>query len=222
MPAKTAKTRARIQKLDLRQDLKHLYNPSARQVSVVDVPALNFLMLDGAIEPGQTPGTSPAFGEAFGALYGVGYTLKFMSKLRAENPIEYPMMPLEGLWWTEAGGADWQTNVDWRWTLMVMVPDHITPAMFAAAVDQLRARKNPPGLDRLRLERWAEGPAVQIMHLGPYSAEKPTVDRLHAFAADHGFALRGKHHEIYLGDPRRAKPEKLKTVLRHPVDKITL
>jgi hypothetical protein len=213
MPGKALPT-----KLDLRKQWKSLYTPSARQVALVDVPEFSFLMIDGQIEPGAMPGTSPAFAEAMGALYGAAYTLKFMSKLRAIDPIDYTLMAVEGLWWSE-GEFDLRRPGEWRWTLMMMQPDHLTPAMFAAALAQMRAKKDNPALDRLRLERFREGLSVQIMHVGPYATEPATVERLRAFARDNGYGLRGKHHEIYLGDPRRARPERLKTVLRQPVEK---
>jgi hypothetical protein len=206
-----------MQKLDLRKQLKYLYTPSAKKVEVVDVPAFQFVMLDGRIEPGETPETSPAFQQAFGALYGVSFTLKFNSKLRKENPVDYSVMALEGLWWVEEGTFDINVKDDWRWTMMMLQPDHITKEMFSEAVHQVRKKRENPALDILRFETFAEGLSMQIMHVGPYSAESATIERMHAFAAEGGFSLRGKHHEIYLGDPRRAAPEKLKTVLRQPI-----
>lgn len=150
-----------MEKLDLRKELKYLYAPSAKKVEVVDVPELQFAMIDGHIEPGQMPGTSGAFQEAVGALYGVSYTLKFMSKLRQKRP--------------------------------------------------------NPAIDRLRLAPFHEGLCMQIMHLGPYADEPQTVARMKEFAQAHGYEPAGKHHEIYLGDPLRSAPEKLKTILRQPV-----
>jgi hypothetical protein len=211
-------TNKSITKLDLRRQWKHLYTPSARQAALVEVPSFNFIMIDGQIEPGTTPGNSPAYAQALQALYGAAYTLKFMSKRRGKNPIDYSVMALEGLWWAD-GDFDLRRPDNWHWTMMLMQPDHITEAMFATALTQLRAKRDNPAIDRLRLECFEEGLCVQIMHVGPYADEPVTLDRLHAFAWDGGYALRGKHHEIYLGDPRRTKPERLKTVLRHPVEK---
>lgn len=212
-----------MEKLDLRKQFKHLYLPSAKRVELVDVPPFQFAMVDGEIEPGASPGLSPAFQEAIQALYGISYTLKFMSKLRAENPIDYKVMALEGLWWVEGGEfveLDITRPEGWLWTAMIMQPDHITDAMFQEALEQLRTKRPGPGLDRLRLETFAEGLSVQIMHIGPYSQEPATVEKLHAFARENGYTLRGRHHEIYLGDPRRADPAKLKTGLRQPVARI--
>jgi len=204
--------------LDLRKQWKHLYVPSARKVELVAVPEFKFVMIDGRIEPGEAPGTSPGFGEAMAALYGAAYTLKFMSKLRKEDPIDYPVMALEGLWWVEEGAFDITVKDNWVYTLMIMAPDHITPEMFADALAQVAKKRPNPALSRLRLEAFREGLCVQTMHLGPYDTEPATIEKLHRWAAENGYRLAGKHHEIYLGDPRRAAPEKLKTVLRHPVE----
>jgi hypothetical protein len=188
-------------------------------VAVVDIPDFLFVMIDGKMEKGKSPGESPAFREAMTALYGASYTLKFMSKLRKKNPIDYPVMALEGLWWVQGGKFDITKPENWRWRAMMMLPDHITPKMFAEALDKIRAKRPSPSVERLRLERFREGLCVQAMHAGPYAAEPATIERLNAFAAENGYALRGRHHEIYLSDPRRTAPEKLKTVLRHPVEK---
>jgi len=206
-----------MEKLDLRKQFKHLYQPSAKKVELVEVPPFQFAMVDGEIEPGVLPGLSPAFQEAVQALYGITYTLKFMSKLRAENPIDYKVMALEGLWWVDEGDFDITRPGDWRWTVMIMQPDHITETMFQEALEQLRKKKPGPGLDKLRLETFEEGLSMQIMHIGPYAEEPATIEKMHAFAAENGYSLRGKHHEIYLGDPRTADLAKLKTGLRQPV-----
>jgi len=205
-------------KIDLRKELKYLYAPSAKQVALVDVPEFQFAQIDGAIEPGQAPGTSPAFEQALSALYGITYTLKFMSKQRADNPIDYTVMTLEGLWWVEEGEFDITQPGNWRWTMMILQPDHITSAMFAEGLAQLRKKRgDSPALDKLRLARFHEGLALQIMHIGPYANEPATIARMDAFAQEKGYRMIGKHHEIYMGDPRTAAPEKLKTILRHPV-----
>jgi hypothetical protein len=205
--------------LDLRKKWKHLYKPSARKVELVDVPELAFVMIDGRIEPGQAPGTSPAFAEAMGALYSVSYTLKFMSKLRKQDPINYPVMALEGLWWVENGRFEISVPDNWSYTVMIMQPDHITPQMFAEAVAQAGKKRPNAALARLRLERFREGLCVQTLHVGPYSTEPATIERMRAWAAGQGCRMAGRHHEIYMGDPRRTAPEKLKTVLRHPIER---
>lgn len=221
-----------LKKLDLHKELKYLYKPSAKAVELVKVPKFNFAMVDGRIEPGQMPGDSPDFTSAVEALYGVSYTLKFMSKLRQTEPIDYPVMALEALWWVEDGHFDITQPGNWCWRAMIMQPDHITRRMFTEALDKLRERKPSPAVEKLRLEPYQEGLCVQIMHIGPYATEPATVARMQAFAAEQGYTDRHErvlrqghllvydHHEIYLGDPRRAKPEKLQTVLRHPVKKV--
>lgn len=203
--------------IDLRKQFKYLYAPSAKNVEAVEVPDLQFVMIDGSIKPGEMPGTSPEFEGAIGALYGAAYTLKFASKKRKENPIDYPVMALEGLWWTGSGWFDTSQPGDWTWRLMMLQPDHITQEMFQEALQQLEKKRPNPALSRLRLERFHEGLCIQVMHVGPYADEPATLERMSAFARENGYAYQGAHHEIYMGDPRRAAPEKLKTVLRQPV-----
>jgi len=201
---------------DLVKQLKPLYAPSPRHPAIVDVPELAFLMIDGRGDPNS----SEAYQDALGALYGIAYTLK--STLKKSDPErDFKVAPLEGLWWADAEApsmAELQADRDaWNWTLMIAVPDAVTAAELTAAVGAAARRRPLPAAASVRLERVAEGLAAQIMHVGPYSAEAPTIARLHAFVAAEGYELRGRHHEIYLGDPRRTAPERLKTVIRHPV-----
>ncbi len=202
-----------MEKLDLRKQLKHLYQPSAKKVSVVMVPAMNFLMIDGKGDPN----TSQEFQAATQALYAAAYTLKFMVK-QGPLAIDYPVMALEGLW--QADTTDLRelfANRDqWRWTLMIMQPDVVTPTLLDEAKEKAHKKHEIPALDKIRLECFDEGQAAQIMHIGPYSAELPTIEMLHHFIADSRHAPCGRHHEIYLGDPHRTAPEKLKTVIRQP------
>ncbi len=214
-----------MKKLDLKKELKQYYQPSAKKPVIIQVPPFQFAMIDGAIEKGEAPGTSPAFAEAMMALYGLSYTLKFTSKLRKTNPIEYPVMALEGLWWVENGQFDITVKDNWHYTVMMLQPEHITQEMFEAAREQVRKKRgDSPALSKARLEHFEEGLCVQMMHIGPYAAEPATIEIMRAFAAENGYRDRvgpnGKHHEIYLGDPRKADPAKLKTVLRHPIEKI--
>ena len=202
--------------VDLVKQHKQLYSPSPRHPSIVEVPELAFLMIDGRGDPG----VSEAYQEALQALYGVAYTLKFT--LKKEGPErDFKVAPLEGLWWADDEAptmAELQRDRDaWNWTMMIALPDAVTAAEVAAAADAAARRRELPAAPRIRLERFAAGLAAQIMHVGPYAEEAPTIERLHAFAAEQGYELRGRHHEIYLGDPRRTAPERLKTVLRHPV-----
>jgi hypothetical protein len=209
-----------MEKLDLRKNLKHLYAPSAKKIEVVDVPRFNFIMEDGAIEPGHGPGTSPLFKENLSALYGISYTLKFMVKKRAVDPIDYPVMALEGLWFVEDGHFDINMKDNWKYTVMIMQPDLVTADLFAEALAQLRKKKgDQPAFARLRQQPFHEGLCVQTLHIGPYATEPATVTRMETFAAENGYLLCRQHHEIYLGNPLLAAPEKLRTILRHPVEK---
>ena len=181
---------------------------------MVDVPEMAFLMVDGAGDPN----TSPDYREVIEALYGVAYTLKFL--LKKEQGLDYTVMPLEGLWWTpDMREFRAEGKGQWLWTMMIMQPDEVTPALFERAREQVRRKKPSPALERMRLERFHEGLAAQVMHVGPYAAEGPTIARVHAFLRERGYAFDGrlqKHHEIYLSDPRRAAPEKMRTVVRQP------
>lgn len=211
--------------LDLKKQFQHLYAPSAKKIEIVPVPRLQFAMIDGAIEKGSEPGKSQSFAEATQALYGISYTLKFMLKKRKTHAIDYPVMALEGLWWVEDGMFDITVKDNWFYTLMIMQPDVITQDVFAEGLEQVRKKRgNSDSLSKLRLAEFEEGLCVQTMHLGPYATEPATIERMRAFAQKEGFrdcvGSGGKHHEIYLGDPRKADLEKLKTVLRHPVEKI--
>jgi hypothetical protein len=202
-------------KVDLSKDLKPLYatTAAARKPHLVEVPRLNFLMVDGEGDPN----TAQAYQDAVGALYSVAYTLKFDRKKRGIEP-DFRVMPLEGLWWM-ADGGEWNQDAkeSWAWTSMILVPDFIAPAEFERAVKIAEEKKPSPALSLLRLEALEEGTSGQVLHIGPYSEEGPIITELHAFVESEGYALTGKHHEIYMGDPRRTAPEKLKTIIRQPV-----
>jgi len=211
--------------LDLKKDLKYLYQPSATKIEIVQVPNLQFAMIDGAIEKGSEPGKSPSFAEATQALYSISYTLKFMLKKRKTNAIDYPVMALEGLWWVEDGMFDITVKDNWFYTLMILQPDVITKDVFADGLEAIRKKKSDlPSLSKLKLASFEEGLCMQVMHIGPYATEPATIERMRAVALESGYRDRvgpnGKHHEIYLGDPRKADPSKLKTVLRHPLEKV--
>ena len=187
-------------KIDMVREARALYVPPRKAV-LVEVPEFNFLMIDGHGDP------EVATREAITLMYGAAYRVKFALK-RGPLGLDATVMPLEGLWWMpDMAEFSLDRKGDWDWTLMIRVPDEVDE-------DLLEAVEAGP---RIRLERWEEGPAAQIMHVGPYSAEGPTIALLHEFIEEHGLERAGKHHEIYLGDPRRAAPEKLRTVLRQPV-----
>jgi hypothetical protein len=211
--------------IDLKKDLKHLYMPSAKKPVILQVPKLQFAMIDGAIEKGKEPGNSPGFAEAMQALYGISYTLKFTLKKRKTNPIDYPIMALEGLWWVEDGNFDIKVKDNYVYTVMILQPDVITHELFEEAREQVRKKKgDTTALSKMRLADFEEGMCVQMMHIGPYATEPDTVGIMQAHALENGYrdnvGPNGKHHEIYIGNPLKAAPEKLKTVVRHPIVKI--
>jgi hypothetical protein len=209
-----------MEKLDLKKKYKDLYKPSAKQVVVVDVPEFKFVMVDGVIPAGTPVAEAEDFVNAMTVLYGLSYTLKFASKLRKENPIDYTVMALEGLWWVKGGEFKFGKVEPWYFTAIMMQPEHITQEMYQEAVAEFKRKKGDnPALAKLRFEPFHEGLSVQVMHLGPYSEEPATIARMDAYAEENGYKMRGKHHEIYLGDPRRGDPAKTKTVLRHAVEK---
>lgn len=201
-------------KLDFKKSLGPLYQPKVGQPVTVDVPAMNFLMIDGRGDPNK----SQEYVDAIQTLYPVAYTLKFMAK--KELGQDFGVMPLEGLWWSD-DMSDFSSGnkSNWQWTAMIMQPDIITKAMFERAVKEVAAKKNPASLAKLRFEKYAEGRAAQVMYVGPYSEEGETIKQLHAYIESQGGKLTASnkhHHEIYLGDPRRTDPSKLKTVIRQP------
>ncbi len=202
-------------KADLRKELKNLYNAPVKEPVILQVPVMNFLMADGE----GNPNTSPRFQELTETLFSVSYTLKFMVKKGEQEP-DYAVMPLEGLWWTDDWSAFSLDKKDlWQWTIMIMQPHFISQEMVDAAISQVKKKKGLPGLDSLRLSSYDEGLSAQVMHVGPYAEEGPTVAGLHRFIMDSGYTPAGKHHEIYLSNPRLMAPEKLKTIIRQPVKK---
>ena len=202
-----------MKKIDYKKELKHLYQPSAKNVVMVNVPQMNFLMIDGKGDPNS----SKAFQDAVESLYGLSYAIKFMVK-RGELAIDYGVLPLEGLWWAEdMSKFSVESKGDWKWTLMIMQPEFITGEIVAKATGQVRDKKNPVALSSLRFESFTEGMAAQIMHIGPFSEEGPTIQKVHEFIKDKGSQFRAKHHEIYLSDIRKAAPEKWKTIIRQPM-----
>jgi hypothetical protein len=204
--------------LDLKRALKPFFNPP-REPVMVDVPELGYLMIDGQGAPEESANEpSTEFQQSFSILFPAVYTIKFRLK---KDGLTMPILPLEALWMTSEDGAfDMAVPPsDWHWRVLIAVSDDVTPALFEEAVAEVRRKKGDSEvLGRLRFERWREGRCAQVMHLGPYSEERPTIERLHAFIAAQGCRMRGAHHEIYLGDPRRGDPAKLKTVLRQPVE----
>lgn len=207
-----------MEKVDFKKELKQMFQPSAKSVEIINVPEFGFLMVDGL----GNPNDSAEFQDAVQALYSVSFTIKMMPKTGAvpDGYFEYVVPPLEGLWWIDGSTQfDFNSKDNWRWTLMIMQPNFVSKGLVKSVVEKLTDKKPSPALSKVRFERFCEGLAVQIMHIGPYAEEAPTVEKLHNFAQTNGYELCGKHHEIYLGDPRRTQPHKLKTVIRQPVRK---
>lgn len=199
------------EKLDLKLQYKALYAPPQKPL-IVDVPPFNYLMIDGHGDPNN----SQIFSEAISALMTLSYSLKFAVK--KARGTDYAVMPPEGLWWVEdLAHLDFNDKSNWLWTLMIVQPEFVTPEDVQAARAPAARKLSAQVVDRVRFETLAEGTCVQMMHIGPFSAELPNIELMHNFAFAQGYDLHLKHHEIYLSDFRRAAPEKLKTVLRHPV-----
>jgi hypothetical protein len=199
-------------KRDLKKELQSLYRASGQAVTMVEVPRLLYLQADGQGDPN----TVPAFQQAVETLFKMSYTLKF--KLKKEQGLDYGVMPLEGLWSADDPAAFAQDNREaWKWTLMILQPEWVTQELLRQAGEALMAQKGRPRLYQVRLAAFCEGLSAQILHVGPYAEEAATISRLHAFIREKGYHFAGPHHEIYLGDPRRTDPARLKTILRQPV-----
>lgn len=199
-----------MDKIDLKRQLKHLYQPSAKAIAEVDVPAFNFLMIDGA----GNPNTSQDYRDAVETLFSVAYSIKFA--LKKGGRMDYAVMPLEGLWWADDMAAfQRDEKQQWLWTMMIMQPQGVCAQDVESAITTLQ-KKSLASLSKLRFETFHEGRCAQLLHVGPFADEGPAIERLHAFIGERS-ALRGKHHEIYLSDIRRAAPEKWKTIIRQPM-----
>jgi len=199
-------------KVDLKREWKALYQPGGPDPVRVEVPEFNFLMVDGSGDPN----TSASYAEAVEALFSASYAAKFLVK--KGQGVDYTVMPLEGLWWTEDMATfSVERKQDWRWTVMVMQPRWVTPEVVEAALADVARKKALPGISRLRFDSFTEGPCVQLLHVGPFADEGPAIGRLHAFA-DSVSSRRGRHHEIYLSDIRRCDPAKWRTILRQPIE----
>jgi hypothetical protein len=199
-------------KIDLKKDLKQLYHASSKEAVEVTVPPLSYLMIDGKGDPNS----APEYAQAVEALFAVAYTAKFMVK-KGLQAIDYAVMPLEGLWWADDMSVFIANDrTQWRWTMMILQPSFVANDVLAAAIGNVRKKKALPAVDELRLETFNEGRCAQILHVGPFTEEGPTFERLHAFI-DARSGRVGKHHEIYLTDIRRAEPKKWKTIIRQPM-----
>lgn len=200
-------------KVDYKKEYGDWYTASTNQVKWVQMPKLNYLMIDGKGDPNK----EAAYAQAVEALYSIAYGIKF--RVKREQGLEFGVLPLEGLWWVPDMRLFTQEQKDdWLWTMMILQPPVVDGTLVEEMVAETKKKKAMPGLNLIRFESYFEGQAAQVMHIGPYSAEAPTIEKLHAFIQSQGCSKSGKHHEIYLGDPRRSDPEKLRTILRQPVD----
>lgn len=207
--------------IDLKKSLD-AYQAKRGAFRILDVPPMQYLMVDGAGDPN----VSPHYADAVTALYSIAYALKFAS--RQQLGIDTVVMPLEGLWHA-ADMESFTTRRDkstWLWTMMIMMPDHVTPELYAASVDSVvaklaRKRETSTALSLTRLETLSEGLSVQTLHVGSYDEEAPVLAEMHdRFIPEEGLRMTGRHHEIYLSDPRRCAPDRLRTILRQPVTSV--
>ncbi|NTU96787.1 MAG: hypothetical protein HGA62_03115 [Chlorobiaceae bacterium] len=200
-----------MNKIDLKKELKYLYHAPAKNVILVDVPPMNFLMADGEGDPN----TSRSFAEAVEALFAVAYAVKFTLR-NGSDGIDYGVMPLEALWWADdlSVFSDGRKSL-WKWTLMIMQPGFVTGRRVEEAIEEVKKKKDPAALPLVRFEEFSEGRCAQIMHTGPFSEEGPAIEKVQGFIDEIG-QKRGKHHEIYLSDMRRTDSSKWKTIVRQP------
>ncbi|MCP4763238.1 MAG: hypothetical protein GY870_15805 [archaeon] len=211
MPANTKNT-----KIDFKKKYPKLYKPSAKEPMIVEVPEMNFFMIDGEGDPNS----AQEYKDALEALYGVAYALK-MKVIKKKTPSkDYVVPPLEGFWYID-NMEEWSMDEKnkWKWTMMIMIPDFVKEDQIKKALEIIKETKNPKSLPKIYIKKYNEGKVAQIMHIGPYNDEPPTVEKLHKYIEDQGYIIDGLHHEIYLSDPRKAKPEKMKTVIRQPIRK---
>ncbi|MHA2297299.1 MAG: GyrI-like domain-containing protein [Candidatus Hodarchaeales archaeon] len=201
-------------KIDYKKQFPDLYNPS-KEPHIVEIPEMLFFTLKGS----GYPGDNPEYQEALGTLYGASFTLK-MKIVKPEMSRDYVVPPSEGLWYMDDMSRWSMDNKDeWKWTMMIRIPDFVTEEQIKRAMQIFKETKNPSNIEKLNYEKYNEGTVVQVLYMGPYSDEGPTIAKMHEYAEEQGYVLDGHHHEIYLSDPRRTKPEKLRTVIRQPVRK---
>jgi hypothetical protein len=202
-----------VEKLDFKKELAQLYAPKNKDWELIEVPFMNFLMVDG----GGDPNTAKAYSDGVEALYGLAYAIKFLSRKRLGR--DYVVAPLEGLWSaSDPSVFENAQKAQYQWTMMIMQPDWITESMVSETTAATRAKKGLPALSKVRYERYDEGRSLQLLHVGAYDDEAPKLKYLHSeFMPQHKLTFNGRHHEIYLSDPRKTAPAKLKTILRQPV-----
>lgn len=200
-------------KIDMKKTLKECYTAKS-SVELVQIPKIKYITYLGK----GNPGTSEEFKTSMEVLYGIAYTVKFQYKKKEQDFI---VMPLEGQWWTDIPEDFSMNNKDkWNWKVMIALPDYITEEDFEASREVVRTKKNPIGLDKAKLEEIEDGLSVQLLYIGPYDDEAPYIAEMHKYAENNGYKLRDKHREIYLNNPKRVTPEKLKTIIRQPIEKM--
>lgn len=202
---------------DVKRDLKSCYAPTNTDWALVEVPDQAFIAIDGAGDPN----TVARYGDAVAALYAVAYTAKFAAKAAGHD---FVVAPLEGLWWSDDLDAFTSGTRDaWQWRMLISMPAWVTAGDVEKARDTALAKKELPAIAEVRHTTLSEGRCAQALHHGPYADEAPLLARLHdEWLGEHGLAMRGVHHEVYLSDPRRTAPDRLRTVLRQPVtDRVT-
>ena len=204
-----------MDKIDFKREFSPVYQVKKGDIVFVDVPALNYLMIDGQGDPN----TAAEYKSAVEALYALAYAIKFKVK-KGTIGIDFGVMPLEGLWWTDHMSEFSINRKDlWKWTMAIMQPEFVKGSLVEECREEVRRKKDPAALEKIYFGPYQDGLSAQILHIGPYAEEAPTIEKLHSFIHDRGYALRGKHREIYLGDPRKSAPEKLRTIIRQPVAK---
>lgn len=195
--------------IDLMKEQPDLYEPSV-EPTFVEVPNMRFLSVDGTGAP-----DADVYQHAIQAIYAMAYGLKFCLR---DKDLDFRVMPLETLWWSDDETAYRAMDLArWQWSAMLRVPEAVCEDCYQLCWEKAAARSESPSFGNMRMEDWEEGRAIQVLHTGPWTDELPTVEKLHAFIAEYGGQPRGRHHEIYLSDPRRTKPAHLRTILRQPI-----
>lgn len=201
-----------MEKLDLKRSLKDCYT-GKKKVKFVDVPPVNYVTITGK----GNPNTSQKYKDAMETLFGMAYTIKFMCKAEGDD---FVVMPLEGCWWTDPiEDFSIKDKDKWLWEVMIALPDYVDKETFELARAQLKKKKNPVSIDNAQLKKLEDGLSAQILYTGPYSDEAPYIEEMHNYIKEEGYQLRGKHREIYLSNPQRVAPEKLRTIIRQPIEK---
>jgi hypothetical protein len=202
-----------VEKIDLKKTLPHYFKAQADVFTIVKIPKCHYLMVDGKGDPN----TALEYAEAIELLYGVSYTLKFLSK--KEVGVDYVVPPLEGLWWADDMSTfERREKSKWSWTMMIMVPQEVSKTLVKEAVREFSGKKPAADVSKLRFDSLTEGSSVQVLHIGPYDGQSPILSKLHnEYMVENNYVFNGKHHEIYLSDPRKSAPSKLRTILRQPI-----